>query len=72
MSGAGRCAQRGHPEWSPTSPRFKRRVTSQRLSGVEHLKRDDWLYEPLRSESDRDDELRGWLIEADRGGQQRH
>jgi hypothetical protein len=47
-------------------------VTSQRLSGVEHLKRDDWLYEPLRSESDRDDELRGWLIEADRGGQQRH
>lgn len=44
---------------------LKRRVESKRFSRVEHLERDDWIYElAVRSEDDLDDELRGWLAEA--------
>lgn len=50
---------------------LKRQVSSTRFLKVEHLERDDWVYQLLlRSESDLDGELHGWLAEAYRVGQQ--
>ena len=50
---------------------LKRSVSSERFIRVEHIERDDWVYQLLlRSEADLDDELRGWLEEAYLVGQQ--
>jgi Domain of unknown function (DUF5655) len=50
---------------------LKRAVSNERFLKVEHIERDDWVYQLLlRSEADLDDELRGWLEEAYSVGQQ--
>ena len=50
---------------------LKRRIRSPRLARAEHLERRDWVYQVLvRTEDDLDDELRSWLAEAYRVGQQ--
>jgi hypothetical protein len=52
---------------------LKRNVESPRFLRVQHLAGDDWIYElELRAESDLDAELRGWLAEAFRVGDQEH
>jgi hypothetical protein len=50
---------------------LKRAVSSGRFTKVEHIERRDCVYQLLlRSETDLDDELRGWLKEAYEVGQQ--
>ncbi|MGZ5398192.1 MAG: DUF5655 domain-containing protein [Mycobacterium sp.] len=52
---------------------LKRAVVNARFTNVEHLGREDWVYQlVLRSEDDLDDELHRWLEEAYRVGLQRH
>lgn len=50
---------------------LKRRIRSSRLARAEHLERRDWVYQVVvRTVDDLDDELRSWLAEAYRVGQQ--
>ena len=59
----------GGTRWSPGSG-LKRPVSSGRFTKVEHIERQDWVYQLLlRSEADFDDELHGWLNEAYEVGQ---
>ena len=46
-------------------------MSSERFTKVEHIERQDWVYQLLlRSEAHFDDELHGWLKEAYEVGQQ--
>jgi hypothetical protein len=50
---------------------LKRALDSARFTKIEHIQRQDWVYQLLlRSEADLDGELHRWLTEAYRVGQQ--
>jgi hypothetical protein len=52
---------------------LKRRIESPRFMKVELLERSDWIHHfVLRSEAELDDELRGWMREANDVGRQAH